>query len=235
MAEVVVAIHQPNFLPWLGFFDKLARSDVFVLLDTVPFSRRMRINRVQLLANGKATWLTVPVRREEREPMLAEALVDDSHPWRRKAMHTLQINYGSLPGFDETLELMEPTLRDPNERLAVFNEGAIRRIAKALALDRPKLVRASELAVSGTASERLAALTASVGGTTYLSGPGAGGYLEEGPFTQRGLELRIQQFSPPDYPQRAPEPVHGLSIVDALMSVGVEGVRELLHASEAVT
>jgi hypothetical protein len=123
---------------------------------------------------------------------------------------------------------MEPILSDPNERIAAFNESAIRRIASALSLDRAKLIRASELDGAGVASERLAALTAAVGGTTYLSGPGAGGYLEEEPFAQRGLELRIQQFSPPDYPQRAPEPVHGLSIVDAMMSVGVPGVQELL-------
>jgi WbqC-like protein family len=233
MADVVVGIHQPNFLPWPGFFHKLASSDVFVLLDTVQFSRRARINRVQVLTGGKATWLTVPVRRHEHEPLLADALVDDSHPWRRKALHTLQINYGSLPGFGETVQLIEPILNDTTERLALFNENAIRRLASALSIQRARLVRASELDVPGVSSERLAALTAAVGGTVYLSGPGAGGYLEEKPFTDRGLELRIQQFSALSYPQRAPEPVPGLSIVDAMMSLGMSGTRQLLQANGA--
>lgn len=234
MAEVVVGIHQPNFLPWLGYFDKLASSDVFVLLDTVKFSRGARTNRVQVLAGTRPLWLTVPVRRPDHgEPRIADALINDGTPWRRKAVGTLHGSYGRQPGFEETLELVQPVLDDATDRLAVLNEHAIRRIAAALALDRTRVVRASELEVKGASSEHLAGLVHALGGTVYLSGSGADGYLDATPFAERGIEVRVQRFSPPEYPQDAPEPVHGLSIVDAMMSLGVDGVRELLQANGA--
>lgn len=232
MAEVVVGIHQPNFLPWLGFFHKLASSDVFVLLDSVQFSRGSRTNRVQVLASGGPTWLTVPVRRPEHgEPLIADALIDDSRPWRRKALRTLEVSYGSLAGFEDAYELAARALDDPTDRLARLNETAVARIAEALAITRPRVVRASELPTDGAGAELLAGLVAAVGGTVYLSGAGAGGYHEDRPFESRGIEVRVQDFRHPDYPQRSPEPVHGLSVLDAMMSLGVTGVQDALRAS----
>jgi WbqC-like protein family len=233
VTEVVVAVHQPNFLPWLGFFHKLASCDVFVLLDSVQFSRGSRTNRVQVLAGDRPTWLTVPVRRPEHgEPRIADALIDDSRPWRRKALRTLEVSYGSLDGFEETYELATNALAEPSDRLARLNEGAIAHLSDALGLTRPRVVRASELDADGAGSELLARLVAAVGGTVYLSGAGADGYHDEQPFSDRGIEVRFQRFSHPTYAQRAPEPVHGLSIVDAMMSLGVTGVQDLLRTSD---
>lgn len=229
MGEVVVAIHQPNLLPWLGYFDKVARCDVFVLLDTVQFSRGSRTNRVQLLANGEPVWLTAPIRRSAHaEPPIRELRIDDSRRWRPKALRTLRESYGSLPGYAETSELVEPLVLDPTDELAALNERAIRAIASALGLDRARIVRASDLHVVGSGSELLAGLVEAVGGTIYLSGDGAGGYFEAAPFARQGIEVRFQRFEHPEYPQRSSAPVHGLSIVDAMMSLGVEGVKRLL-------
>lgn len=229
MADVIVGIHQPNFLPWLGFFDKLASSDIFILLDSVRFSRGSRTNRVQVLAVTKPTWLTVPVRRPDHgEPLIAEASIDDSRPWRSKALRTLQVSYGSCRGATETLALVEPLILRPTDRLADLNEAAIREIAAALSLGPGKLVRSSELDVAGSGSELLARLVEAVGGTVYLSGAGAGSYLEQAPFSARGIELRIQSFAHPNYEQRSPEPVRGLSIVDAMMNVGLADTQHLL-------
>jgi hypothetical protein len=228
VADVIVGIHQPNFLPWLGFFDKLASSDIFILLDSVRFSRGSRTNRVQVMAVTEPTWLTVPVRRPDHgEPLIAEASIDDSRPWRSKARRTLQVSYGSCRGATETLALVEPLLLRPTDRLADLNEAGIREIAAALSLGSGRLVRSSELDVAGTGSELLARLVEAVGGTVYLSGAGAGGYLEQEPFSARGIELRIQSFVHPDYEQRSPEPVRGLSIVDAMMNLGLADTQRL--------
>jgi hypothetical protein len=227
--DTVVAIHQPNFLPWLGFFHKLAHCDVFILLDTVDFSRGSRTNRVQVLAGGTPTWLTVPVRRPEHgEPRIIDARIDDSRPWRRKAVRTLEVSYGALRGFAETFALVEPALREPTDRLATLNEAGIRRISDALALDGGKVVRASELAAGGSSSELLAGLVEAVGGNVYLSGAGAGGYLSQQPFASRAIEVRVQRFEHPDYTQASAGPQRGLSIVDAMMHLGVDHTRRLL-------
>jgi WbqC-like protein family len=225
----VVAIHQPNFLPWLGFFHKLACSDVFILLDTVDFSRGARTNRVQLLASDTPTWLTVPVRRPEHgEPRIADARIDDTRPWRRKALRMLEVSYGPRLGFAETFALLEPVLTERTDRLAALNESGIRRIAAALSLDVGKLVRASDLRAAGSSSELLASLVQAVGGDVYLSGAGADGYLDGEPFARRAIEVRVQQFRHPDYPQATAAPIHGLSVVDAMMNLGASDTQRLL-------
>ena len=225
----VVSIHQPNFLPWLGFFHKLAHSDVFILLDTVDFSRGSRTNRVQVLAADTPSWLTVPVRRPEHgEPRIVDARIDDSRPWRRKALRTLEINYGPRRGFRETFALLEPVLSERTDRLAALNEAGIRRIAAALSLDAGKLVRASDLSAAGSSSELLASLVQAVGGDVYFSGAGAEGYLEGEPFARRGIEVRVQEFRHPDYAQASAAPVHGLSVVDAMMNLGASDTQRLL-------
>jgi hypothetical protein len=207
-----VACHQPNFLPWLGFFDKLAQADRFVLLDDVQFPRTSRgtyTNRVQLLIGGQPSWLTVPVVREGTQ-RIAEIRIDDRQPWRRKALKTIEMNYARMPRFAEVMPVVREVLEQETDRLAAFNEHAIRLLAPEHA---HKLVRQSELgAVDGAATELLINLVRAAGGDAYLSGDGADGYQEEPRYAAAGLGFRLQDFRHPETGGPA-----GLSIVDALM------------------
>lgn len=207
-----VAAHQPNFLPWLGFFDKLARCDRFVLLDDVQFPRTSRgtyTNRVQLLIGGRPAWLTVPVVRDGIQ-RIRDVRIDDRQPWRRKALRTIEQAYARAPGFAETMPLVRELLGYDTDRIAELNEHAIRRLAPEHA---SKLVRQSDLGdVSGAATELLINLVKAAGGDAYLSGDGADGYQEQPRYAAAGLGFRLQGFVHPD--TGAPS---GLSIVDARM------------------
>jgi WbqC-like protein family len=229
----VVAAHQPNFLPWLGFFDKLARADVLVLLDDVQFPRTGAgtwLNRVRVVAGGAPTWLTVPVLRAGRGLQeVRDVELDDAQPWRRRVLRTLETSYGRSPGFAEAFPLVRAIVEHPERRLAAYNEHGIRVLADALGLDASRLVHSSSLAAEGHGTDLLISLTRAAGGTTYLSGDGAEGYQEPERYAAAGVELRFQEFRHPAYPQPLPEPVHGLSVVDALMSCGVEGAGRLLQ------
>ena len=209
---MLVACHQPNFLPWLGFFAKLARSDRFVLLDDVQFPRTSRgtyTNRVQLMIGGTPAWLTVPVVREGVQ-RIREVRIDDRQPWRRKALRTIEMNYARLPGFAATMPLVRELLELDTDRIAVLNEEAIRRLAPAHA---HKLVRQSDLPPADAAgTDLLIELVRAVGGDAYLSGDGADGYQEEPKYAAAGLGFELLGFAHPD--TGAPP---GLSIVDALM------------------
>jgi hypothetical protein len=232
-AVTVVAIHQPNFLPWLGWFDKLARADVFVLLDHVQFPRTSRgtyVNRVKLLVSGKESWATAPIVRSTGSVQrIDEVRVDDSQPWREKLVRTVEHNYRRAGAFDEVFPLLRETLEQPTDRLAELNEQGARRIARALALDESKFVRSSSLETSSHATDLLIELTKAVGGTTYLAGNLAGAtYQEDEKFAQAGIELRYQRFEHPRYRQPIDGFVPGLSIVDALMNVGPKATRALL-------
>lgn len=228
----LVAIHQPTFLPWLGWWDKLMRADVFVLLDEVQFPKKggTWINRVKMLVGVEARWVTVPVDRAFRGTRsVREMQVDNSKPWRENVLGTIRGSYAGAAGVDEVLPVVEEALNVPCDRIAELNERAIRLFAGRLGLDTTKLVHQSDLGVSGTGTELLVELCSAVGGDTYLSGDGADGYLVPDLFRSAGLALVYQEFAPPRYPQAAPDYVSGLSVVDALMSCGWSGTAELLR------
>src|SRR5438874_12114315 len=108
MTTILCAIHQPNFFPWLGYFDKLRRADVFVFLDDVAFNKSGSgmgcwTNRVAIQVGGKTAWFGCPVRREEGAQPVRTVRIDDRQPWRRRLLRTLEINYRRTPGFAETM------------------------------------------------------------------------------------------------------------------------------------
>jgi hypothetical protein len=209
---MLVACHQPNFLPWLGYFDKLAQSDRFVLLDRVQFPRTSRgtyTNRVQLLIGGQPAWVTVPVIRDGVQA-IGDVRIDDTQPWRRKALRSIEQSYARAPRFEEVMPVVRELLELDTDRIAVLNEEAIRRLAPQ---DAHKLVRQSELpATDAAATDLLIELVKAAGGDAYLSGDGADGYQEEPKYAAAGLGFRLLGFVHPD--TGGPP---GLSIVDALM------------------
>jgi hypothetical protein len=235
---MIVAIHQPNFLPWLGYFDKLARADVFVLLDNVAAQQTggAYTNRVEVLVGGKRSWLTVPIARgSEARRRIADLRVVASSPWRRKITATIEQNYARAPFFDAVMPTVHALLDTPGDLLADFNIAALTTIADLLRLDRRRMVRASTLDVPGAGTDLLIAIIRAVGGTTYLCGGGAGGYQDDAKFAAAGIALQYQDFRHPVYPQvNAADFAAGLSVVDALMNCGYEGVSCLLGLSAPV-
>lgn len=232
---MIVAIHQPNFLPWLGYFDKLARADVFVVLDTVAAQQTgsSYTNRVEVLVGGKRSWLTVPIARgAEARRRIADLRVVDSSPWRRKIGATIEQSYARAPFFAAVMPMVQALLERPGDRLADFNLAALTTIAGLLRLDCRRIVLASTLDVPGAGTDLLIEIVRAVGGTTYLCGGGAGGYQDDAKFAAAGIALQYQNFRHPVYPQvNAGTFVAGLSVVDALMNCGDEGVSRLLDAT----
>jgi WbqC-like protein family len=229
MTKRLVAIHQPNFFPWLGYFNKLARADVFVLLDDVQFPKKggTWINRVRLLIDEEPAWVTVPVVRSyDGVRQIREMRIDEQAPWRRKLLKTIQASYARAPHKDEVMPLLSELIANPTDELAEYNRASIIALTEALGLT-TEFVLSSTLDASGRATDRLIQLVQEVGGTSYLSGGGAAGYQEDERFSEAGIELVQQRFEPPTYPQLAGAPVPGLSVIDALLNCGFEGTRRL--------
>ena len=232
MTTELVAIHQPNFLPWLGWWEKLARADVFVLLDDVQFQKKAGnwTNRVRVLVNGEPSWLTVPVsRRFHGVREIREIEIDDSRPWREKMRRTLEMSYGRAPAYEEAFPVLAELIDRREGGLARFNENALRALATRLQLPEGRFVRASELDASGKGTELLVAIVREVGGNAYLAGGGAGGYQDDEAFERAGIKLVDQDFQPTPYPQHSAEGfVGGLSIADALLNLGFDRTRRVL-------
>ena len=229
----LVAIHQPNFFPWLGYFDKIARADVFVLMDNVQFPRTGGgnwLNRVQLMVSGRPAWATMPVDRSRGALRISEMKIDDAGPWRQKLARTLEMSYARAPFFRELLPQVREWLNRPTTSLAEFNEANIRAVAELLGLDTRGVVRGTELEAGGASTELLIAMTRAAGGSAYLCGSGSAKYQDDVRFEQEGLGVVHQKFVHPVYPQAGGgEFVPGLSVLDALFNLGPEGTRALLH------
>lgn len=220
VASMICAIHQPNFFPWLGYFDKIRRADVFVFLDEVAYGKSGSgmgswINRVQIDMQGQARWFGCPVRRRPGTQSIRDVEIDERQPWRRKLLRGLETNYRRAPGYSRTMRLLLPLIEYPAKALAEFNEHAICSIAAALRLQ-CHFIRQSQLAVSGKGTRLLIEITKAVNADAYLCGGGAAGYQDDALFAPSGIELIYQNFIP--YPYREPEGfLPGLSIIDYLM------------------
>lgn len=234
----IVAIHQPNFFPWLGYFDKIVRSDAFIALDNVQFPKTggTWTNRVKLLIGNQAAWCTVPiVRSYHGVQTIKDMRINNTVPWREKILKTLQASYGRAPFFGEVFPLLQDLINNPTERLAEYNFAAIQYLLTALNLEPGKLALGSNLVVEGQATELLIRITSLVGGTGYLCGGGASSYQEDHMFGDAGITLIYQNFQHPTYQQfNMREFVPGLSIIDVLMNCGLEHTRSLLvHQKQA--
>jgi hypothetical protein len=230
MNQRLAAIHQPNFFPWLGYFDKIARADVFIVLDDVQYQKTGSSwsNRVKLLVGGEARWVTAPVRRPAHGTQTLAELAWDDQPWREKLLKTLRLAYGKAPHFGPAMELLEPLVANPEPGVLAYNLHAIRAIAQALGLPQD-FVLASRLGAEGKATARLVQLVHNTRCGRYLAGGGAQGYQEDALFADAGLQLEYQAFAQPSYPQHGAQAfVPGLSIIDALMNCGLARTRELL-------
>lgn len=223
--QIVCAIHQPNFFPWLGFFDKIRRADVFVFLDEVPFNKSGSgmgcwTNRVRIDIGGQPRWFGCPVLRERGEQLIRNIHIDEAQPWRRRLLRTLETNYRRAPYFAPTMALIQPLIEHRTDKLLEFNTHAIHTISAALGAQ-CRFMRQSEVRASGVATERLIHLTREVGANTYLAGDGASGYQEDALFADSGIKLLHQRFAPKAYGDPA-RYIPGLSIIDLLMKAGFE-------------
>lgn len=222
-----------QFSPWLGYFDKIALSDVFIFLDDVQFSKTGGTwsNRVKLLLAEEPRWVTAPIRRAFHGVVSINQIEwSAEQPWRAKLLKTLSVNYSKKPFFRETMAWLEPLILLPEGNLARYNMAVIRAIADQIGLRHDHCVTSSSLCGQGQASELLIDLTHKVGGDCYLCGGGASGYQEDEAFASAGVELRYQSFAHPIYTQHGGrEFIPGLSIVDALMNLGFEGVGKILR------
>lgn len=229
-----IAIHQPNFFPWLGFFDKICRADVFVLLDDVQYQKTGGTwsNRVKVLINGEGRWLTAPLDRAFHGTRCINQLAYTSKKnWRIKIHKTLQSAYGRAPFYAESMDILGPLIDYPAENVAEYNIHAIISLSKVLGIQNNVFIKSSDIPTSGVATQRLVEIIRHVNGSHYLCGGGAGGYQENSEFGKRGIALVYQNYVGKQYRQLGrDEFVYGLSIIDALSNIGLSGVSALISS-----
>ena len=229
---MLIGIHQPHYLPWLRYFEKIARADVFIVLDNIQYSKNGWQNRNRIrTANGAAT-LTVPVQARLGQS-IDTVSIDNQHRWQKKHWASLRQNYARAPYWDRYADALEDAYTREWRTLNELNAFMLTRFLEMLEID-TRIEYASRLGVAGVATERLVNLVRAVGGTAYYSGAYAlEVYLDEDELARAGIELVLQEWRAPAYPQvHGGEFVPDLAIVDLLMNCGPESRDILLKGTE---
>jgi hypothetical protein len=229
---MVVGIHQPNFFPWLGYFDKIIKSDVFVLLDDVQFPKGSVANRNKVKNNqGQEVWLTVPMKKGPAELCYNEIQPEYSHNWNTKMVNMLKAAYVRTPHFKTVLPFVEGFVMKPYDTLAALNIDVIRAVCAELKIGTKLVVSSGMTGDFGQKNDRNLNICRHFGATQYLSGQGARKYNDEDSYRAAGIELKYQEYVHPEYAQPNGPFVSHLSVIDALFCLGFAGLSDLLHGA----
>lgn len=236
---MIVAAHQPNLMPWLGYFDKMRKADLFISVDHVQMGRRSFQNRTRVKTGAGTRWLTVPVVQKSRGERIIDKRVDNSRDgrfrWGRKQFLTLKYAYQAAPHFHAYEPALQRIFDSHWERLAPLNEALIELCRDALEIRTP-MVRSSRLKVAGAKSEMVLNLCKEVGAEAYLSGGGASrDYLDVAAFERAGIRVLWQDFRHPVYAQQPAGARFDekLSALDLLFNCGPKSGAVLAGAGRA--
>lgn len=223
---MIAAIHQPQFMPWLGYFDKIVRSDIFVFLDNVQFKKNEFQNRNKIKTAQGWMWLTVPVLYKYPEH-IDEVKINNRIDWRKKHVRTLKINYAKTPYFYDLFPEVEQFYIGDWECIAEANRASVLMLLRMLGVHKETEVASSLGDLPEEPSERLAAICESVGADTYLSGAGGRDYLDLEPFNKKGIRVVFQAFKHPVYLQLYGDFIPNLSLLDLLFNCGPDSLHIL--------
>lgn len=225
---MILAAHQPQFAPWLGYFDKLDRADVFVLLDNVQFKKNEWQNRNRIKGSGGPQWLTVPVSGDFGRKIVELDIVSRQN-WPERHLKTLRTCYGRAPHYEATFSRYESVACRPWKKLADLNIQLLHDLLAQIGLER-RILLASELGpLSEDRDERLIELCRKLGAETYLAGAGGRDYMELERYRAAGIEVVFQEYRHPTYPQLFGDFAPNLSVLDLLFNCGprsMEIIRE---------
>lgn len=230
MSKTVV-IHQPDFLPYLGFFHRFLGADLYVALDHVQFvngTSRSWTHRDKIKTPRGVQWLSVSVRKAPRDTPINEIELSGTG-WKAHNLNLVRQNYREAPHFDEIFAELDCLYSLPCTRLVEFTIASIDMLLRLLDITIPRL-ESSSMQPVGHKNELLVDILRKVGASRYLSGDGARDYFELPPFQEAGIEVMWQDFKHPVYPQLYGEFVPYLSSIDMLFNCGVEHSREILRS-----
>jgi hypothetical protein len=216
---MVVTIHQPEHLPWLGLLDKINQADCWIVLDDVQYRRHYFQNRNKARTATGFTWLTVPVKSECGITLIKDVEVNNSGHWRHKCRETIRHAYGRAPFFKTYAPFLESIYDRSWRNLADLNLEIIRFLLRSFGIEK-QVLRSSQFGRTERASDLLLALARESGASVYLSGVSGREYLAVEKFAEAGIEVRFQDFHHPIYRQLYEPFLPCMSAVDLLFNHG---------------
>jgi hypothetical protein len=216
-----VGIIQSNFLPWLGYFDFIRETDLFIIHDDLQYTKGDWRNRNRIKTLRGLEWISVPVHYRNTSQLIEETAVDYSTSWTRKILNRIRESYRRAPHFEPFFSELTDLLAQPAASISDLNLRLIHWVCRSLEITTP--IRMSrDYHPQGAKTERLIGILTQVKATTYLSGPAAQAYLIPEMFEQACIQLEYKQYNYPEYEQLYPPFVSTVSVIDLLFMKGQE-------------
>lgn len=233
---MIVTGHQPNYLPYAGFFEKMARADLFVIVDDVQFVKRGPfgwIHRNRIRSGDGWDWLTVPVLTKGKfEQTIRDTQINARLPWARKHWRTIEWNYRKAPHFERYAEGLKGVYDRSWTSLCELNLALIRVLMNQLGIDTPVRI-ASKEGIGGKSTDLVLDICRKTGADTYISGIHGKDYLSREAFEEEGVRLEFQEYDAPRYPQTGPgDFVPNLSVIDLIFNCGPDSLAVILDKND---
>lgn len=215
-----IAIHQPEHMPYYGFFNKMSKVDNFVILDDVQFLKNTFQNRNRIKTNTGQKWLTTPIKLENHTQKINEIRIDNSQDWQKKNLLTIKYNYQKTIYFKQYYPLFEKIYSTKENFLLNFNLTLIKFFMDTFEI-KTNIILCSTINIKTQKTQRLIDICQKTNALTYLSGNGAE-YLDKNSFPKNNINLEINQFTHPVYPQLYGDFLPYMSSLDLLFNCGPE-------------
>ena len=227
---MIVSINQPAYLPWLGYFHRIAASDLHIVLDHVQFEKNSFANRNKIRTSNGWCWLSVPLKTSGRFGHLAinQTEIDNTQRWREKHWNSIRMNYSKAKYFVEHSLFFEAVFSGSWPLLNPLLRETTTYLLSALGIKTPALF-SSEMRPIGQKSKLVLELCRSVGATHYLSGPLGRNYLDQNSFRDAGITVSYEDYQHPKYNQRHSEFEPFMSAIDLLFNCGCESSSILMR------
>lgn len=217
---MVLCGHQPNYIPWLGYFHKISKADTFILVDSVQYNRKLYNNRNLIKNASGAQWLTVPVlSKGNYKSQITEIEINNTVDWRRKHWNAIYLNYKKAPFFNKYSDFFNEVYKKEWVRLVDLDECIIEYLLSAFEIE-VKVMRSSHIGATGKATELIVNMCKRTQATKYISGQQSRDYMDLDRMATEGLEHEFDEFVHPIYPQQFGNFISNLSSIDLLFNCG---------------
>lgn len=220
---MIIAVHQPQYLPWLGYFDKIDRADVFVLLDNVQFKKNEWQNRNRIKTAQGPQWLTVPVLYRFPQ-LICEVGINTKERWQHKQRQTILSNYRKAPFWSLLEPFFEEIFAKEWQTIAELNIHVVRELATIMGIATPLYVASELPTFPEDPDERLIAISRHFAADTYLAGSGGHGYMDLAKYENAGIPVVFQEYRHPEYRQMFGDFEPFMSVVDLIYNHGQDSI-----------
>lgn len=230
---MIITIHQPEFIPWIGFFDRIVRADIFVVLDHVQYQKNGFINRNRIKNNTSWNWITIPINQKMHHKPIQTVEIQNGLKWQEKQFKSILLNYSKARFFKKYYSFLEKIYKREWQTIADLDWHVITELIKIMGI-RSKIYKSSTLDIKGESNDMIINICKRFGADTYLSGIGAKNYMDLKKFENSDIEIKFQKYIHPVYRQLHPKSgfIPNLSIIDLLLNNGDESLEIIKSGGE---